>query len=224
MLLLALDTATETGSLALVAGDQVLLERCPGRPQRLPDPPDARSGRDPEKYRQGSTGANRRSRERRPRQLYGAADRAGHRQDPGLVPQMPLGAGAHPGDAGGPGSRFTPTPSGWSWTPSAGKFSGGCSGARKTSPRCWKGRCVCRWLTSGPVVPAAAAHRSRPRRPLRGAQPTRSPGDRLGPAGNAPPPGLHPGPAGPPPPGRGPHRQPRPTGPHLSAPGVVIKG
>ena len=50
------------------------------------------------------------------------------------------------------------------------------------------------------------------------------PGDCLGPAGTALTPGLDPGPAGAPPPGAGPHRQPRPTGPHLPAPGAVMSG
>ena len=74
----------------------------PGKPQRLPDPPDARGGGDPEKYRHGRGGSGRRGRERRPRQLYGAPDRAGHRQDPGVVPGVPVGAGTHHGGAGGP--------------------------------------------------------------------------------------------------------------------------
>ena len=150
MLILALDTATEKGSLALVAEDQVLMEysleshnaylTClmPGVAAIL------------RQYRQGRGGSDRRGREHRPRQLYGAPDRAGHRQDPGVVPQAARWCRCPPWRCWRPSSPFTLTPSGWSWTPSAGRSSGGCSGARKIGPRCWKGRCGCRWRNSRP--------------------------------------------------------------------------
>ena len=71
---------------------------------------------------------------------------------------------------------------------------------------------------------AAPAHRSRARGSPGGADYAALPGDCLGAAGKALAPGLDPGPAGPPPPGTGPDRQSRPTGPHLSPPGAVISG
>ena len=224
MLLLALDTATETGSLALVAADRVLMEysleshnaylTClmPGvaailrnTGQEIADLSAVAVSTGPGNFTGLRIG------------LATAKTLAWSLKCPLVpVPTLEVLAAQFP---------FHPHPVGVVMDAKRGEVFWGlfrCLG--RLAPGAGRAAASAGGGTPGPAAGPAPAHRSWPRGSPGGPGSPALPGDCLGSPGNAAAPGFDPGPAGAPPPGTGSDRQSRPTDPHLPAPGAVMSG
>ncbi len=222
MLLLALDTATETGSLALVAEDQVLMEysleshnaylTClmPGvaailrnTGKEIADLAAVAVSTGPGNFTGLRIG------------LATAKTLAWSLKCPLVpVPTLEVLAAQFP---------FHPHPVGVVMDAKRGEVFWGLFRCPEDWPQVLEGplRLPVGELPARLLGPAPA-HRSWPRGSPGGPGSPALPGDCLGSPGNAAAPGLDPGSAGAPPPGTGSDRPPRPTDPHLPAPGAVM--